>query len=123
MSYKPRPFMVTVIALLELLGALIMIGCAIGSFLGLTIFGDVYSGAVTAGICLISALVCLVLFAGFWKGWNLWWYIGIIVSILGIISGLISLFSGDIMVIPSLLITVFVLFYLFKPNVKRYFLD
>ncbi len=129
-----RPILVTVIAILYALGALILIiggvGMAIG---GESIIDEIIAedpemsflegmGLAFGIAVLIVGLVIAVVSYGFLKGWSVMWYIGLILAVLGAISSLISIAFGQFGAILSLAIAVIIVLYLFKDNVKLFFL-
>ncbi len=129
-----RPILVTVIAILYALGALILIiggvGMAIG---GESIIDEIIAedpemsflegmGLAFGIAVLIVGLVIAVVSYGFLKGWSVMWYIGLILAVLGAISSLISIAFGQFGAILSLAIAVIIILYLFKDNVKLFFL-
>ncbi len=129
-----RPILVTVIAILYALGALILIiggvGMAIG---GESIIDEIIAedpemsflegmGLAFGIAVLIVGLVIAVVSYGFLKGWSVMWYIGLILAVLGAISSLISIAFGQFGAIFSLAIAVIIVLYLFKDNVKLFFL-
>ncbi len=129
-----RPILVTVIAILYALGALILIiggvGMAIG---GESIIDEIIAedpemsflegmGLAFGVAVLIVGLVIAVVSYGFLKGWSVMWYIGLILAVLGAISSLISIAFGQFGAIFSLAIAVIIVLYLFKDNVKLFFL-
>lgn len=99
-----RPLMVTI------LGALYVI---MGILFGLLFFE-------IPPLAIIIALIYIVIGVGFLRGWKIMWYLGVIFSILGIIGGLFTLLV--LVGIIPLIINIIILVYLFKPNVKRFFL-
>lgn len=129
-----RPILVTVIAILYALGALILIiggvGMAIG---GESIIDEIIAedpemsflegmGLAFGIAVLIVGLVIAVVSYGFLKGWSVMWYLGLILAVLGAISSLISIAFGQFGAIFSLAIAVIIVLYLFKDNVKLFFL-
>jgi hypothetical protein len=111
-----RPFGVTLIAILAVLGG-------IGSFLsGLAAVAIIpLLGIFLGGILIIIGLAYFVVAYGLWKGLNWAWIITLIVSVIGIISGLGSLAVGNMGAIFHLIINAIVIYYLYRPNVKAYF--
>lgn len=99
-----RPLMVTI------LGTLYVI---MGILFGLLFFA-------IPPLAIIIALIYIVIGVGFLRGWKIMWYLGVIFSILGIIGGLFTLLV--LVGIIPLIINIIILVYLFKPNVKRFFL-
>lgn len=129
-----RPILVTVIAILYALGALILIiggvGMAIG---GESIIDEIIAedpemsflegmGLAFGIAVLIVGLVIAVVSYGFLKGWSVMWYLGLILAVLGAISSLISIAFGQFGAVFSLAIAVIIVLYLFKDNVKLFFL-
>ncbi len=129
-----RPILVTVIAILYALGALILIiggvGMAIG---GESIIDEIIAedpemsflegmGMAFGVAVLIVGLVIAVVSYGFLKGWSVMWYLGLILAVLGAISSLISIAFGQFGAVFSLAIAVIIVLYLFKDNVKLFFL-
>ena len=125
--YK-RPLLVTVFAVIYLL---IGLAITIGS-IGILVGGEAmlieagmeeYAGvyASVGAVSLIIGLVYLLISYGFLKGWSVIWYLGVIFSVLGIVMSALS-----VMVNPAFIITLVVflvmLLYLFKDNVKLFFL-
>lgn len=121
MAEKDRPFLVTVIGVIYLLLGIIMLigGIALavgGNMVDLDI--DI-AADVGGGVAIVLGLIWIVIAAGFFKGWKLWWYLGIIFSIIGLIISILSLPAGII----ALIIDLIILWYLFRPKVKSFFLD
>lgn len=116
-----RPLGVTIIAVLEALGGLVLLGS--GSFL--LIFGSfssvgagfmvgAFAGAL-GGLLIILGLLSFIFAWGIWKGKGWAWTLTLIFTILGLIGALVS-FN-----IISLLIDVIILYYLTRPQVKAFF--
>ena len=129
-----RPILVTVIAILYALGALILIIGGVGMAIGAeSIIDEIIAedpemsflegmGLAFGIAVLIVGLVIAVVSYGFLKGWSVMWYIGLILAVLGAISSLISIAFGQFGAILSLAIAVIIILYLFKDNVKLFFL-
>ncbi len=114
-----RPFLVTVIGVLyAIVGVLGLIGGAMLAIGGIAV-DEAAAGAAGGGVLAVLGLIYIIIALGFFKGWKLWWYLGVIFAIIGIIAGLISLPAGIVAVIIYLVI----LWYLFRDNVKAFFLD
>ncbi len=69
---------------------------------------------------IISAIVCIVIGYGMLKGWKIMWYLGVIFAVIGIIVSIPGIFAG--VGIVTLIIEIIILYYLFRPNVKSFFL-
>ena len=117
MAEKTRPLGVTVVGVLYLLLGILMALLALILLVSTAVIGPL--GALGSTVPGIAALIYIVIALGFFKGWKLWWYLGIIFAVLGIIMSLFTLPAGVISIIINLLI----IYYLFRPNVKSYFLD
>ena len=120
---NPRPLLITLIAILNIilgLGAILVGGL---TFTGMTVLGGLQVGAMTGGVSVIIGLIYILIGIGFLSGWSIMWYLGVIFEILGIILNVLTLFVGNLSAIISILISLIILLYLFKPNVKRYFLE
>ena len=117
-----RPFLVTVLAVLFLVSGLLSILGGIAAFTGLAIFGQPAAGGVAGGTAIIMGIINLVVSLGFLHGWSIMWIIGIIVTGLQIIGGFLAIISGNFGVFLSLILDVLILFYLLKPNVRKFFL-
>ena len=121
-SSKPRPILVTILGLLHiLLGALAFIGGLL-ALVGSSIEGlDV--GGILASVGLITGLISLLIGIGFMKGWNIIWYIGVIFAVISALLSLVTILGSPLSGRFSLLIEVIILWYLFRPKVKGFFLD
>ena len=120
---NPRPLLITLIAILNIilgLGAILVGGLM---FTGMTVLGGLQVGAMTGGVSVIIGLIYILIGIGFLSGWSIMWYLGVIFEVLGIILNLLTLFVGNLSAIIAILISLIILLYLFKPNVKRYFLE
>lgn len=125
--YK-RPLLVTVFAVIYLLFGLAItigsIGILVGGEAMLIEAGmEEYVGiyASIGAVSLIIGLVYLLISYGFLKGWSVIWYLGVIFSVLGIVMSALSLIVTIGMIVP-LVVFLVMLLYLFKDNVKLFFL-
>lgn len=118
-----RPLLITIIGALYALVGVLAILAGIILAVGGAAADALAAGAVGGGIVAIVGLIYIVIALGFFKGWKLWWYLGVIFTILNLIFGIASLFvtgaGGIVLVIVALII----LWYLFRDNVKEFFLD
>jgi hypothetical protein len=125
-SRSARPMGVTILAVLEGIGALFeLLGGA--ALLGVGSLMGRYGGMVGSGlhvflaaigvILLLVGLATLFVSWGFWTGATWAWSVGMIFALFGALLHFITL-PGSLV---SLAINVIVLVYLFQPNVKRYF--
>ncbi|GBC71745.1 hypothetical protein HRbin02_01533 [Candidatus Calditenuaceae archaeon HR02] len=131
MSSKTRPTGVTVLAILEIIGAILsllaaMAFFALGALAGagseLGVMGGLFAafGVAFGGLLLILALIGFVIAYGFWTGKGWAWILGIIFSIIGIIIGLVSIIGNPTSII-GIIINGLILYYLTRPHVKAWF--
>ncbi len=74
-------------------------------------------GTVLGGGVLVFGVILIIIAFGFLKGWSVMWYLGVIFSALGAIGSLFALPEALFM----LVINAVILYYLFRPQVKRFF--
>jgi uncharacterized membrane protein HdeD (DUF308 family) len=107
---KHRPLGVTVIAILTVIAGVAF--AAIGAILL----------AVGIGFALVAlAIAYFVMAYGLWKGKRWAWTITLILSVIGIISGIASIAVGNTGAIFHVIITAAIIYYLYRPNVKAFF--
>lgn len=116
-----RPLLVTLIGVIYvLLGLLLLVSGIVLSATGMAVDPEIEEIAgLSGGAVAVLGIIQIVVGAGFLKGWKLWWYLGVLFSIIGIILGLLSFPAGLLVVIIQLII----LWYLFRDNVKAFFFD
>ena len=120
-----RPLLVTLIGVIYvLLGLLLLVSGIVLAATDMAVDPEIEEIAgLSGGAVAVLGIIQIVVGAGFLKGWKLWWYLGVIFTILNLIFGIASLFvtgaGGIVLVIVALII----LWYLFRDNVKEFFLD
>ena len=120
---KKRPIIVSLIAILYLLGGLLALFSAISIFIGGAAVGEAEIGTMGGVGIAVVAVILLILFKGFWSGWSIFWYIGVIASILMAATGAWQIVLGNVGMIVTVAIYVIVLAYMFSDKVKTFFLD
>lgn len=129
-----RPFVVTLIGILYGLIAVAWLAVGIVALIvGDSIIDDMVSddpdldflsgtslvlGIVSIIVGAVYALIC----AGFLRGWSIMWYLGVLFSVLGVIGGVLSLLVAQFYMVIEIAVCLVVLVYLFKPNVREFFL-
>jgi uncharacterized membrane protein HdeD (DUF308 family) len=104
-----RPLGVTIIAILMIIvGILSIAGGAILFLLG---------GFVLVAVGIASIVVAY----GLWKAKRWAWTITLILSAIGVISGITYLALGKFQGIGNVIINGVIIYYLFRPNVKAFF--
>lgn len=132
-----RPTGVTIIAILNIIGGIIMlIGglvlVAAGSILpSIPMTTDELSGvpawligtgAIAFGIIvIILGIISFIVAYGLLKGVGWAWSLTVILSIASIVLNAISIASGNFGGIISIIISVIILYYLYRPHVKSFF--
>jgi hypothetical protein len=112
---RERPFGVTIIAILAVLGG-------IGSILlGFIVLIIPILGIILGGIFVIIGLSYFVVAYGLWDGRSWAWILTVLISALGIVVGLVSIIIGTGGSILYIIVNAIIIYYLFKPDVKAYF--
>lgn len=137
---RSRPLGVTILAILEVLVGILMLISSLGMFALSALIDDpdfmsqlgteVPQWFLDAGptfflilgiVLLVFAILTFVLAWGFLKGKKWAWWLGVILAVLQIISGVVSIISSGVSGIISTLIPVLILIYLLQPSVKNWF--
>jgi len=131
---RSRPLLITILAILYFLGALVLI---IG---GIMIIGlgeafiqdlvnqnpdiDALKGLGTASgiVMLVCGLIVAGVAYGFYKGWSIMWYLSVIIVGLGLLFNIYNMVIGNFTVLLGVLVQLVIIFYLFRPRVKGFFL-
>jgi len=120
-----RPFGVTVIAVLALIGGLFGLCWPILVFTGSALLGPVFGTiGVIAGIFLIVGPILQLVFAFGALGLRPWaWYLGLISTGITVLGVVINLFQGASFwsAIWGGLVPIIIFFYLLSPNVRQAF--
>lgn len=122
----PRPILITIIAILEfVIGLLILVGGVL-LIAGVISAGDIDPefadlGNAASIAMIVIGLLNIIIAGGFWNGWSIMWYIGLIVNGIGLIVAIYGLITTGIGSAIPLVIYAVILFYLFRPGVKDFF--
>jgi hypothetical protein len=120
MSDKERPLGVTIIGILWILGGLIYLLGGIGAAaLGGILLGAL--GAALGSILVIIGIIFIILGIGCFMAWPWVWTVGVILTIIGLLLSIASLFSTGAAALIGIIIDALILWYLFQPQVKTYF--
>ena len=126
-SNAPRPILITILAILEFLGGLLFLIAGIVIVAGVITTADVPELAELGSIggigFIIVGLIALIIAGGFWNGWSIMWYLGVIFNAISAAFIVYTMFTGGGIVagIIPLIIELIILFYLFRPGVKEFF--
>lgn len=120
-----RPLLITIIAVLYILAGLLALVVGVVSAVGIEIVAEeelAGAGMVIGGVGIVYGLISLVIGYGMIKGWAVMWYLGVIFSAIGLILSILAIVGGGFATIVTALIELVILLYLFKKNVKAFFL-
>lgn len=130
-SNARRPILIAILAILEFIAGLVLV---LGGALLLTgvlsvseLEPELQNLGSAGGVALIViGIIYLIVAGGFWNGWKIMWYIGLIVTVISIILEIAGLIMGGfsgitIGVIVPLIIDLLILFYLSRPGVREFF--
>ena len=127
MADASRPILITIVAILEFLVGLLAVIGGILLFAGVISSGDLdpeianLGNAGAIGV-LIFGIINLIIAGGFWNGWAIMWYIGLIVNAIGAAFYIFSLVTTlQIILVIPVIIEVVIIYYLFRPKVKEFF--
>ena len=126
---KPRPILITIIAILEFIAGILAVLAGIALMVGLASTGDADLGALGAYggvVVIIAGIIALIIAGGFWNGWKIMWYLGMLFSILYIVLSIygmvVSGFAGiGLSAIIPIIINLIIIFYLTRTKVKEFF--
>ena len=120
---KDRPLLISIIAILYFISGILCILSGIVLALGMISVDTnlAVSSAVFGGVAVIMGLILLVIAGGFWNGWRIMWYLGVIFTGIGIIVSIMALISMQLGAVISLVIYLLIMYYLFRPKVKEFF--
>ena len=120
-----------ILGVLGILGALVLIG--IGGLAGGLVGSSGAEGAGAAGglltgigviggiIFLAIGLLYIAIAYGVWKGRGWAWMLGVVVTVIGLVFGVLGLTGGiSVSSIISLALPIVVLYYFMQPDVKRW---
>jgi len=114
----------------HLIGILWIIGGLILLFggLGVAVLGAVIGGPLGGMIGLalgfvlfIVGIIEVILGIGCFMAWGWVWTVGVIITIISLVAGIVELFTGDMGALIGIVISAIILWYLFQANVKSYF--
>ncbi len=136
---KSRPTGVTIIAILNIIGGIIMLIAGIAVVAVGSLLPDIFeegfeTGAMgmpvalagVAAVAVGAVIIALGIFSfvvayGMLKGMSWAWTLTVVLSIISIVLNAVSLASGNFGGIVNIIISAIVLYYLYRPHVKAYF--
>lgn len=120
-----RPILVSILAILYFIGGIFLIIFGVMMLTGGIVLSesdpDTSILALGGAPVIVIGVISLIIAGGFWNGWKIMWYLGVIFSILSLIGSIVSVFTGAIPMIVSAVIDALILYYLFRPGVKAFF--
>jgi hypothetical protein len=123
---KSRPIGVTIIAILNIIGGIIMLLGGITLVAAGTILPSLQPSAggtaiAIGGVIIAIGIVSFIVAYGLLKGMRWAWTLTVVLSIISIVLNAISIATGNIGGIISIIISGIILYYLYRPHVKAYF--
>ena len=138
MEIKKRPTGVTIIAILIIIGGILLLLAGIG---GVAVGSLFISQIIGLGFVIIGAIILavgigyLAVSYGLLKGKRWAWTITVVLLFIGIVINVVSIIFGSFAInmdissfltvnsgnIAGLIISVIILYYLYRPHVKSYF--
>ncbi len=131
---RSRPLLITILAILYFLGALVLIiGGIMIIGLGETFIQDLVNqnpdldalkglGTASGIVMLVCGLIVAGVAYGFYKGWSIMWDLSVIIVGLGLLFNIYNMVIGNFTVLLGVLVQLVIIFYLFRPRVKGFFL-
>jgi len=116
-----RPFGVTLIAVLQLLGSLALLFAGLGLLVGGSLIAGYELGIAGGAFILLFAIIGFVIFLGLWRGRSWAWYLMLIFTLISVLGMVGTLVMGSIPSILGVVVDIVILYYLFRPNVKSFF--
>jgi|SRR5690349_12050616 len=127
---KHRPLGVTIIAILTIIGGIAFLASGIGAVTVAPFLSNagINNSMLTPVISAITGVALLILGMAYFvmaygllkaKGWA--WTITVLLSCIGIALGFVSVVTGHIGSIFSIVINGIILYYIYRPNVKSFF--
>jgi len=119
---KERPLLITIVSVLYFVAGVLMFLFAAWVFYdGITAETLNDTGTAVGVIAAVIGLISFVIGAGFWKGWRIIWYIAVVVGMLGLLFCVLMIVSNSPLGFVGLVIQALLLYYIYKPNVKKFF--
>ena len=119
-----RPLGVTIIGILWILSGLL----ALFGGIGITVLGSLVAGPIggiiglgLGVVLLVIGIIEFVLGIGCFRKWGWVWTVGVVVTIISLLAGIVNLFRTGAGALLGIVISVVILWYLFRENVKKYF--
>ncbi len=115
-----RPLLITLLgALYMIFGLLMFLGGIGAAFFGAAILvpASLPAGMAAGAAMALFGLISVIIGYGLLQGWAIMWYLAVIFSLISLLGSLLSLPGG----LVGAVIFAVVLYYLFRPTVKRFF--
>jgi uncharacterized membrane protein HdeD (DUF308 family) len=120
---KHRPFGVTILAILAIIGGIAFLANGVTA-VSLTVIPQTLLGglSVGTGVALLAlGIAYFVMAYGLLKGKGWAWTITVLLSYIGIALGLVSIVTGHVGAIFNVIINALILYYIYRPHVKSFF--
>ncbi len=108
-----------VLAALQFLGGLLLAFASLFLML-LSLDGPAIGFVLTLGLLLFSILLAYAAW-GLWSGRGWAWTLNVVLGVIGIVGDAVGIALGDVSYLVSLAVGLIIIWYLFRPHVKRFF--
>lgn len=78
-------------------------------------------GLALGFVLVIVGIIEIILGIGCFKAWGWVWTVGVIITIISLVAGILDLFTRGMGALIGIAISAIILWYLFQANVKSYF--
>lgn len=133
-----RPSLVTIIAFLIFLAALVLVlAGVVCAAIDQSMWDDVVKQLTDGGydigdltlssmhtlgyMMIVGGIAAFIVGYALWKGWTIAWYLTVILFIAGIISSIYSIVIGAWPSVITIAIILILTYYMFRPKVKEFF--
>ncbi len=119
MKRKKTPRGIVIITILTVISGLILLTMSFFTFIVLLPLGPV--GLLGSGFLFILGISSIVVSFGLYKGKGWSWTLLLILSGFGAAGYLLNIINGQHFSILGLVINVIIIYYLYRPNVRKFF--
>jgi len=119
---KERPTLITIIAIIYFIGGAMFLLFSAWVFVDGVTAGTLNDTGIAVGVVgAVAGAICFAIGTGFWKGWRFIWYLAVIIGTIGCFVGLMMIAGNDLSAIIGLIIQAPLLYYIYRPDVKKFF--
>jgi hypothetical protein len=116
---KKTPLGILIITILTVISGLILLTMSFFTFIVLVHLGPV--GLLGPGFLFVLGIASIIVSIGLYKGKGWSWILLLILSGFGAAGYLLNIINGQRFSIVGLIINIIIIYYLYRPNVRRFF--